>query len=236
MKLGIEAAALLLLTTSLPPVGVIYGSKKGLVQAGSQLWHQDSPGVDGVAEGGDEFGFALFSADLDYDGIDDLAVGIPGERTQKIQSGGVDILFGTPAGLSSTDDLLVTQAHEFLFEELEDGDRFGASLGGSTLFGFTSLLIGAPGDSVNGVPNVGLVEEIGIAPDHTIGSTFLPFFVWTPHQGDGIGTAVASGDYNGDGWGDMTVGGPFIDHVEQDAGRVIVSYPTLFQQIWQQGN
>ena len=40
-------------------VNVIYGSAAGLAATGNQLWSQDSAGIPGSAESGDEFGFAL---------------------------------------------------------------------------------------------------------------------------------------------------------------------------------
>jgi FG-GAP repeat protein len=40
-------------------VNVLYGTATGISQAGDQLWHQDSPGIFGVAEAGDSFGEAL---------------------------------------------------------------------------------------------------------------------------------------------------------------------------------
>ena len=42
-------------------VNILYGSSSGL-QASSpddQIWHQDSPNVDGVAESGDQLGYRL---------------------------------------------------------------------------------------------------------------------------------------------------------------------------------
>ena len=37
-------------------VQVLNGSPSGLTASGNQLWSQDSPGIDGVAEPGDSFG------------------------------------------------------------------------------------------------------------------------------------------------------------------------------------
>jgi len=38
---------------------VLYGSVNGVTAAGNQLWHQNSPGIDGSAEYDDRFGEAL---------------------------------------------------------------------------------------------------------------------------------------------------------------------------------
>ncbi|MFO7679884.1 MAG: hypothetical protein R6X34_07515 [Chloroflexota bacterium] len=40
-------------------VHVLLGSSAGLTTAGSQLWHQDSPGISGASEDNDYFGFTL---------------------------------------------------------------------------------------------------------------------------------------------------------------------------------
>ena len=60
-------------------VNVLYGSNGGLTAAGNELWHQDSPRHQGVAEAGDRFGAALASGDFNDDVADDLAIGVPGE-------------------------------------------------------------------------------------------------------------------------------------------------------------
>jgi hypothetical protein len=58
-------------------VHVIYGSVTGLQTAGNQLWHQDSAGIAGDAEAGDGYGSALLAHDVDFDGIEDLCIGVP---------------------------------------------------------------------------------------------------------------------------------------------------------------
>ena len=76
----------------------------------SQGWHQSSDGFFTVAEAGDIFGKSLSVGDFNNDGIDDLAVGSPGESISgAIAAGGVHVIFGTPFGLSSTDYLFFSQ-------------------------------------------------------------------------------------------------------------------------------
>ena len=60
-------------------VHILYGSANGLAAQGNQVFHQDRPGVQETAEGGDTFGWALATGDFNGDGFADLAIGAPGE-------------------------------------------------------------------------------------------------------------------------------------------------------------
>ena len=60
-------------------VNVLYGATGGLTATGNQQWLQGSGGVGGVAEVGDQFGFALTSGDFNNDTFADLAIGSPFE-------------------------------------------------------------------------------------------------------------------------------------------------------------
>lgn len=65
-------------------VNVIVGKPgTGLDDDRNQLWHEDAVdvlgNVIGTAERNDQFGFALVAADFNETGIDDFAVGVPGQ-------------------------------------------------------------------------------------------------------------------------------------------------------------
>ena len=71
---------------------------------GSQLWHQDSPGVPETFERYDIFGSALAMGDVSGEGFDDLIVGVPGEDTGGYAAAGAaHVLFG--GGLEGFDGL-----------------------------------------------------------------------------------------------------------------------------------
>ncbi|MFJ9135990.1 FG-GAP-like repeat-containing protein [Streptomyces sp. NPDC102256] len=87
-------------------VTVLPGSAKGLTGTGSYAFHQDTPGVPGVAESRDSFGEALALADTDRDGRLDLAVGAPGENgwygaLTSLRGDGVRITFTRGVGFSA---------------------------------------------------------------------------------------------------------------------------------------
>jgi FG-GAP repeat len=100
---------------------------------------EDTRGVPGVPERYDRFGAALAAADVDHDGVDELAVGVPGEdRTrmpENLASGAVHVLHAS--GRDEVWTLRRPGAH----------DRFGATLAAGDLNGdgTTDLAAGATG-------------------------------------------------------------------------------------------
>jgi hypothetical protein len=91
-------------------VNVLYGSAAGLTGAGSQLFTQDTPGVASSAETGDQFGFALAAGDFNHDGAADLAIGMIFESVgSNAEAGGVNVLYGSAAGLTGVGSQFLTQ-------------------------------------------------------------------------------------------------------------------------------
>ncbi|MEV6792924.1 hypothetical protein AB0M87_13165 [Streptomyces sp. NPDC051320] len=78
---------------------ILRGSASGPIAAGSRAFHQDSAGVEGVAEPKDLFGGAPSPLDADSDGRAELALGAPGENTS---ADSVRVLPGTSGGIRST--------------------------------------------------------------------------------------------------------------------------------------
>ncbi|MFJ8637063.1 FG-GAP repeat protein [Streptomyces sp. NPDC093568] len=75
-------------------VTVLYGSASGLQTSGSKSYTQNTAGVPGGAESGDNFGSAVDLTDITKDGKADLIIGVDGENG----SGGVWTLRGTSTG------------------------------------------------------------------------------------------------------------------------------------------
>jgi hypothetical protein len=143
-------------------VSVLYGSAAGLSVAGSQWFDQ---GVIGLDLGtGDHTGSSLAAGDIDGDGHDDLAIGVPNEDVgvpvEVEDAGEVNILYGGSAGLSVAGAQYFDQ--EVVGLTVEAMDRYGWSLtmGDMNLDGYADLAIGAPFESIDGFVEAGGVNVL----------------------------------------------------------------------------
>jgi hypothetical protein len=115
-------------------VNVLYGDAAGLTGTGAQLWHQDLAAVPGGAEADDDFGHALAAGDLDGDGADDLAIGVPGEALGSGEPGAglVNVIYGGASGLAAAGAQSWTQGSPGVPGSPEASestwDAFGSSL------------------------------------------------------------------------------------------------------------
>lgn len=78
-------------------VTILFGSASGLTTKGAQGWTQDSKGVPGGSEAGDQFGKSVRLLDINRDGKADLVTGAGGED----RHGAVTILRGSASGLAT---------------------------------------------------------------------------------------------------------------------------------------
>ena len=215
-------------------IHLLFGSSSGLVGNGTRTLHQDSVGVQGLAEADDRFGAALTTADFNGDGYADLAVGSPGEDIGAVVDAGlVHVFSGRRSGITVTGDVVLHQNVPGVNGGPESGDAFGSSLAGGPFDadGYDELAVGVANESVNGHAGAGLVQVFrgssgGITTegDRIIhqGVTGIQGGV---EPGDAFGYALASGDVDGDGFHDLAIGIPLEDVAgAQDAGAAAVIY------------
>jgi hypothetical protein len=175
-------------------------------------------------------------ADFNGDGIDDLAIGVPGEKSG---SGGVNIIYGSNAGLTTTGNQFFSQAGD-VPDTLEANDNCGGALAAGNFNGdaFVDLAMGCPGEDVDGSGDMGAVNILyGSASGLMVtGSQFFGFTDISAGDlsfADKCATVLATADFNADGFDDLAMGCPGREigvTIEgggvNNAGRVIVLFGT----------
>jgi hypothetical protein len=231
-------------------VNVLYGSVDGLTATGNQVWDQDSPGIAGAAEQGDNFGAALAVGDFNNDSFDDLAIGVLGEAIGGLSSAGaVNVLYGSFGGLTAAGNQIWHQDQPGIQGVAEAGDNFGSALavGDFNNDSFDDLAIGVRNEDIGSNANAGAVN---VLYGSSGGLTATENQVW--HQdssdiagvaepGDAFGWALAVGAFNTGGFDDLAIGvlGEDIGS-NADAGAVNVLYGSsggltaAGNQVWSQ--
>ncbi|MEV0091511.1 FG-GAP repeat protein [Streptomyces sp. NPDC050738] len=109
-------------------VVVAYGAASGLSSRTSTI-NQNTAGVPGASEGEDGFGESVAVGDVTGDGIDDVAVGAPGEAIGTIEgTGAVTVLKGSKGGLTGTGSQSFSQDTAGVPGAAEKGDAFGSAV------------------------------------------------------------------------------------------------------------
>jgi hypothetical protein len=110
-------------------VRVFHGSVGGLCGSCARLYSQNTAGIVDTLETGDAFGRASSAGDFNGDGVEDLAIGAPGEDVLVADTGAVAVLYGAYAsGLTSAGNTLWHQNMPGIDDIGELADRLGAAL------------------------------------------------------------------------------------------------------------
>jgi hypothetical protein len=169
--------------------------------------------------------------DFNGDGFADLAIGVPGEDTPATRpdAGAVIVIYGSATGLTAGGANI--PASQFWSQNApgvpgasETDDGFGSALAAGDFNGdgFSDLAIGVPGEDI-AFQNSGRVVIIYGSPQGLAASgpnvvTAAQSFdlvdgIDVIDEGAALGSALAWGDFNGDGVGDLAIGAPGLERV-----------------------
>jgi hypothetical protein len=196
-------------------VVAIPGSNTGPDPSGSFGFSQFE--LPGEPETTDSFGLALAAGDWDGDGFADLAVGAPGED---LGVGAAHVLFGGASGLTPSGSVVLDDFLLGGFTETDDG--FGTALAFADFNGdaFADLVIGIPAEDLP-APGGGTVVNAGqvVVAYGGAGAPALGLVQhWRESDLQGVdgtnnffGSALAAGDFDGDGFAELAIGLPGDD-------------------------
>jgi hypothetical protein len=188
-------------------VVALYGSAGGLTTRGTQLLTQ----AGGATELNDAFGGVLAAGDFNQDGFADLAAGAGEDVGSVPDAGAVSMLLGSSGGLTTVGGRLFTQVGG----AVEVEDFFGDSLavGDFDRDGFADLAAGARFEDVGSALEAGAVSVLyGSSAGLTrVGGRLFTQVGGAAEVQDFYGGALAAGDFDRDGFADLTVGAPGED-------------------------
>ncbi|NEZ03085.1 SUMF1/EgtB/PvdO family nonheme iron enzyme [Wenzhouxiangella sp. XN201] len=211
-------------------INVIYGSPSGLTDINNRGFNQDTTGISGESEEGDQMGYSLAAGDFNNDGFDDVAIGVPTEDIGTVEDAGtVQVLLGSASGLAAEGNFFLDRSADGMGGVATD-DVFGNALAVGDFNGdqFPDLAIGAPFDSRT-TDNAGTVHLIygGVdGPDLSTNEVWgldSPGIDLLPAQGDEFGSSFTVGDFDADGFDDLVVG---LRGYQNSTGAALVLHGT----------
>lgn len=191
-----------LVVSDAPPVGARYywrvsACKGGRCSEPGRAWYLD---------------VARLRPDVNRDGYDDILVGAPADPQGALLGGAAYAYTGGPGSsfdMLSDGQIVSSTESEQLGESVALGDLDGD--------GFAEMIVGAPlfsnQDGIIHI-NYGSPEAPSIIPGVTTMLGDVP--------GIGFGASLTTGDFNGDGFGDLIIGDIGIDDIADGTGRVSI--------------
>ena len=183
---------------------VLYGDADGRIGEGTRaVVRQGAGNIGQVAETGDRFGFALAVADLDCDNYTDLVVGTPYEDIGgQVDSGLVQIVWGSGAGLGNGDPSRQISQSTFPNADITAGDQLGYAVdaledvdqGGTPAPDAYAVAIGVPGGNIGGHNDSGWVGVLHAFDGENVETAISQNSTGVPgaaEAGDRFGAAVS---------------------------------------------
>ncbi len=202
---------------------VLMGTAAGLTADGDLRLRQGEIFAGDIVEPGDLFGISLAAADFNNDGFDDLAIGASGEDIgEALNAGAVNVVFGSAAGLTPIGAQFWHQDVPRFPGVTELNDNFGRSLAACDFdnAGFDDLAVGVQNEGLGTIPNAGITQVLqgrsaGLMTATQTWSQDTAGIDDEAQAGNWFGEALATGDFNRDGFGDLAIGAR-----REDAGSV----------------
>jgi hypothetical protein len=192
----------------------------------------DTGGFSGNLDNDDRFGSAVAAiGDIDGNGVEDIAVGAPGDDTNGTDRGAVWVLLLDADGTVRDQEKIADGAGGFR-GGLDNNDRFGSALSGIGEIrgtGYPGLAVGAPNDD-DGAADAGAVWILYLDSDGSAAgwqkvSSDAGGFDGNLDAGDNFGAAVAGiGNLDKEGIQDLAIGAPGADDGGTDKGAAWILF------------